>query len=246
MDKDKKFLVTKNNHNIILWFSIIFIGVMLFLAHLILQTIFAKKDHSLNRNIEINKQIPIEMRYLPGFTLNQKDDSMKIEFFIPDGMVEDEDTAKRSGLHKLYRSADNKKVNPESVIAISFLKKKNRGFDLRKFVLTNTLNLIKAFPNQKPVIGLLTLQPDVVKKFEYIGIPYQGISYFIAGTVNHSAISCAIFYFETPDGFWSINWTAPKRLLERETRERNIFLGLIKFMMIGINNPNTKSYEIHM
>lgn len=234
------FMENKKSFDISFWFSILFIGAMLFFAQ---KVIFLTKESNSSGIMNI-EQIPIEMKLLSGSTPNQGDDSMQIGFLTPNGMVEDENIARKIGVYKFYRSAE-RKVNHESVIAISFLKKGSGGFNLREFILSNTQNLIRAFPNQKPTLGLITLNPEVVQKFEYIGMPYAVVSYFIKGVADPD-FSCAIFYFETPGGFWSINWTAPKRLLERETREKNIFLGLIKFMMIGVANPNTKSYEVHM
>ena len=114
------------------------------------------------------------------------------------------------------------------------------------FILRNTQNLKKLFPNQEMTVGLLHLPEDVVKKFEDMVIPYQAILFLMDEGINRPVYSCAIFFFETPDGFWSINWTAARKILENEGRERDIFLGLIKFMMIGIQHPDTKTYEIHM
>lgn len=247
MDKDEKITITKNNSDIIIWFSIIFIGVMLFLAFLILQTMFEKKDYGLNKNLGINKQISIESKWLPGFIPNQNDDSMKVSFYTPDGMFEDNEQARKSGVYKVYRSSDIKLVSPESVISISFTKKKNSNLGLKDFIFANTRNIKQIFPNQNMTIGIVHLQMDVVEKFENMGIPYQTILYNIDKGVYRSGLSCAIFFFETPDGFWSINWTAPMSILENEKgKERGIFLGMIKYMTMMIFNPNTKSAVIVM
>lgn len=247
MYKDEKIMITKNNFDITYWFSIIFIGVLLFLPFLILKTMFAKKDYGLNRNVGINKQVPIESRPLPGFVPNQNDDSVKIDFYTPDGMVEDEDAARKIGAYKIYRSSNAKLVHPESVISVSFAKKKNNNLGLEGFILVNTRNIKRIFSDQNMIIGIVNLPNDVVEKFVTLGMPYQTILYNIDKEAGRLGLSCAIFFFETPDGFWSINWTAPKGILEYEQgKERGIFLGMIKYMTMMILNPNSKNALIVM
>jgi hypothetical protein len=227
-------------------FSVILISVILILEPPFLLKAAAgdEMDASLTGDIDINSHVNIEVKPLPGFTPKEKDDSMDIEFITPDGVVEDEETARENGIYKVYKSADTKQVHPESVISISFSKKKGRAIDLNGFILGNTQNLKKLFPNQELTVGLIHLPIDVVKKFEYMAIPYQAILFFIDEKDRQPGFNCAIFFFETPDGFWSINWNAPREILEREGREKGIFLSIIKFSMILIKRPDGK-VEVH-
>lgn len=78
-----------------------------------------------------------------------------------------------------------------------------------------------------------------------MGIPYETIMLLIDDYAGKPGYNCVIFSFETPDGYWSINWTAPRKILEREDKERDIFLRFIKFMGIGIMRSE-KAIEIHM
>ncbi len=241
-------MTVKNNFNVLSWLSVIFVGAMLILGIvLLLKQILLDKTNILTaRNTDSGSRLDIQQMPLPGFIPNQSDDSMDIHFTTPDGMVEDKAMAKSMGIYKVYRSADSKKVSPESFISISFCKKKDNKLGLKSFVVGNTRNIKKSFYGQEMTVGLLHLPGDVVKKFEDMGIPYQGMLFLVDTKSNQSICSCAIFFFETPAGFWSINWTAPKAMLMREGREKDIFLGLIKFMIIGISRPDTKTYEVHM
>jgi tetratricopeptide (TPR) repeat protein len=207
---------------------------------------FRGKAGSMFGKPKVDIPVDIQMVPLPGFIPNQQDDSRTILFNTPYGMVEDEAVARNMGIYRFYKSADGKKIHQKSVISISFSKKKDTTFDLQSFIVSNTMNMKKFFPGQEVTVGLLELPKDVVKKFEDMAIPYQAILFFIDEGVNQQGHNCAIFFFETPDGFWSINWTAPKKILEREGRERDIFLRLIKSMMIGVYRPDMKTYEIHM
>jgi len=240
-------MVVKNNSNVFNWLLAIFISTIFILGHLFLsKEVFGDEiNTSSANNTDIDSHVNIEVKPLPGFTPNENDDSMKIEFITPDGMVEDEEAARKNGIYKFYKSADITQVHSESVIAISFCKKKGNVQDLDSFILGNTQNLKEFFSNQKLTVGLLHLPMDVVKKFEVMGIPYQAITFLIDAGNNKPSHNCAMFYFETPDGFWSINWTAPREILEREGRERGIFLSLIKFTSIIIKRPDG-NVEVHM
>lgn len=237
----------KQNSSIFSWSAIVFINLLLIFVYSVsLKEAFGNEiNSSVSTQTDIGSKDNIEVKPLPGFMPNEKDESMNIVFTTPDDMVEDEEAARKYGIYKLYKSADSKQVDPKSVIAISFSKKKGSILDLKSFILGNTLNIKKLFPNQELTVGMLQLPEDVIKKFEVMGIPYQAISFLIDAGNNKPSHNCAMFYFETPDGFWSINWTAPREILEREGRERGIFLSLIKFTSIIIKRPDG-NVEVHM
>ena len=238
-------MIEKNNLNVFNYLTAVFISAILILSFLILKDKFEGRKNNLSENVKADVRIDTKVIPLPGFIPNQQDDSRILFFHVPYGMVEDEAMARSMGIYKFYKSADGKKVHPESVISISFSKKKGSVLDLRSFILRNTQNLKKLFPGQELTVGLSHLHKDVVKKFEDMAIPYQAILFFINARGNQSGHSCAIFFVETPAGFWSLNWTAPRKILERDGTERNIFLSFIKFMAIGIMQPD-RNLEIHM
>lgn len=236
----------KNTFN---WLLAIFAStILIYGAVLLLKEVpLDKINLSMRKAADNSGNINISAMPLPGFVPAQQDDSMDIHFPIPDSMSENEAIAKSLGVYKLYKSTDSRKVNPESIVSISFCKKKEFPIDLQSFIVGNSANMRKYFPGEKMEIGQLRLPADVVKKLEDMSIPYQAVLYLADNEKSSQRIcSCAIFYFETPGGFWSINWTAPREILVRKCKERDIFLGLIKFMTIGIARPDTKTYEIHM
>lgn len=238
--------MTKNNFDITFWVSITVIGVMLCCAFLLLKPKFTNKT-SLTKDIGINNPVPIETRGLPGFIPNQVDDSVDVNFFTPTGMFEDVEQARKSGVYKMFRSADSRRVNPESVISISFAKKVNSNIDLGDFILVNSRNLKQMFPDQNMTIGIIHLEKKITEKFDFLGIPYQTIAFYIDGGLDRVGHDCAIFFFATPGGFWSINWTAPRKILNNERgRERGIFLSMIKYISMMILNPKTKNAIIVM
>ncbi len=239
--------MTKNNFDITFWVSIAMIGIMLFCAFLLLKPKFTDKNKNFARSTGINNQVSIETRGLPGFIPNQTDDSVKVDFFTPDGMFEDVEQARKSGVYKMFRSADSRRVSPESVISISFAKKRNSKLGLNDFIFVNTRNLKQMFPNQNMTIGIIHLEREVTEKFDFLAMPYQTVALYIDDGFNRVGHNCAIFFFETPDGFWSINWTAPRRILNNEKgKERGIFLGMIKYISMMILNPKTKNAIIVM
>ncbi|PIQ91124.1 MAG: hypothetical protein COV71_00875 [Candidatus Omnitrophica bacterium CG11_big_fil_rev_8_21_14_0_20_41_12] len=245
MDSDDKVMMTKNNFDLTFWVLIALIGVMLFCAFLILKPKFTNKNNNFIKDTEINNQISIESRGLPGFKPNQTDDSMKINFHTPDGMFEDIEQARKDGVYKIYRSADSRVVDPRSVIAVSFAKKNNKKVDLNDFILMNTKNLQRMFPNQNMIVGIVHLEKNITGKFDSFAIPYQTMAFYIDRGLNREGYNCAVFFFETPDGFWSINWVAPRHILNDEnSKERGIFLGMIKYMSIMIADKNSKDLVV--
>lgn len=240
-------MTIKNNSNVFNWLSAIFISAMLILGFLFLKEKSVSRINTSLENIDISNSIKSMISPLPRFVPNQKDESWGIRFHTPSDMVEDEGAARENGVYKVYKSANTKKIHPGSVIAISFCKKNDSLPDLRNFVLGFTYNLKTLFSvGQKMTIGLLNLPKDVVKKFEDMAIPYEAILFITEAVANQPSYNTAIFFFETPDGFWLIMWSAPRKILERRGRERDIFLGLIKFMIIEIYHPDTKNLEIYM
>lgn len=241
MDNEDKISITKNNFDITFWLSIVLLGALAFCAYLILKPKPSYRPYISNKDTSINGQIDIEARGLPGFVRNQTDDSMKIIFHTPDGMFEDMEQARKNGVYKIYRSADSRIVDPRSVIAVSFAKKKNKKVDLNDFILMNTKNLQRMFPNQNMIVGIVHLEKNITGKFDNFAIPYQTMAFYIDRGLNWEEYNCAVFFFETPDGFWSVNWVAPRHILDNEkSKERGIFLGLIKYMSIMIADKNSK------
>lgn len=176
-----------------------------------------------------NKPIDVEVKQLPGFVPNEHDDSIEIVFNTPDGMVENEELAREYGIHKIYRAQDPSKAHPESIIGISFSKKKEKSeiTNLNLFVASNAFNMRKLFPDSELTVGLLTLPEEVVKKFKDLAIPYQATLLLLDTKDGRPLHTSAIFYFETPAGFWSINWTGSREILESEGKNRDLFLTLI-------------------
>ncbi|GEM_PF-2296464 len=242
MYQDYKIIRVKNTFDTKFWLSAAFICVMLFLAVLVLRIISGKENCNLYRIAGIDRGVPIELRGLPGFELNQQDVTTNIKFITPRGMIEDTRGAQKCGIHKLYKSVNPLLVNPKSVIAITFAKKLNKGYGLREFILENTRNLRLMYPGQHLTIGIVHLAWDVIEAFEVMRMPYYTVVFYFDKTADRPAQSCAVFFFETPDGVWSIIWTAPRKVLENEKgNERGIFLGTIKYMMMAIFVPGSKN-----
>lgn len=240
-------MTVKSSSNIFIWLSVIFVSTMLVLGILLLiKGGLVGRINTSAEDADINNPIDIRIIPFPKFVPNQKDDSLNIRFFAPEGMVEDEEVTKELGVYKVFKSKDARQVHPQSYIVISFSKKKADVPDLENFIFGTTLNLKTIFPDQKLTIGILHLNKEIVKKFEYMRIPYYANLFLIKTGINKPGYNCAVFSFETPDGFWAINWMAPKKILECNGKERSIFLSLIKFMVIEIYNPITNGLEIYM
>lgn len=238
MDENETAKAMKNKFNSTHLLLIIFIGVMLILVFLILKTMFIKNNYVPTRNSEANQQVSVESKASPGFAPNQNDNMVKFEFITPTGMVEDSDLARRSGVYRIYKSSDSKLVSPESVVSISFTKNKNKALRLNDFILTNAQNLKQIFPDLEMAIGLIHLPKIVTEKFDSMDMPYSTILFNLTKGASGIGHSCAIFFLETPDGFWSINWTAPIKILQNEKgRERSIFLSVIAYTMFSMRNP---------
>lgn len=241
MGNEDKVSITKNSFDITFWLSIVLLGALAFCAYLILKPKPSHRSYTSNKGTPISGQMDIEARGLRGFVRNQTDDSMKINFHTPDGMFEDIEQAKKGGVYKIYRSADSRIVDPRSVIAISFAKKGNRKVDLNGFILMNAKNMQRMFPDQKMVVAIIHLDKEITGKFDNFAIPNQTIAFYIDSGYKQEGYNCAVFFFETPDGFWSVNWVAPRHILDNEkSKERGIFLGLIKYMSIIIADKNSK------
>lgn len=245
MEQEENKIITKNKFDTNFWLSITFLCVMLFLAVLILGIIFGKQDSNLYRIAGVDRGIPTELRGLSGFIPNQSDVSMQVKFITPWGMFEDVKGAQKCGIYKLYRSSNPLLVSPKSIIAITFAKKQSNGYGLREFILVNIRDLRLMYPGQQLTIGIGHLPLNVVEKFETMRMPYYTAVFYFDKVADRPAQSCAIFFFETPDGIWSIIWTAPKKILENEKgRERGIFLGLIKYVIMTIFDPESKNITV--
>lgn len=110
----------KNSLDINDWVSIFFWGVVLILGFTFLKEKIVTKPIILSDDKKNN----IKIVPLRGFVPNQEDESVKMFFATPYGMVEDKETAKQNGVYKIYRSADAEIVHPESAICVSFVKKR--------------------------------------------------------------------------------------------------------------------------
>jgi len=246
MFQDDKIIRVKNKYDATFWLAITFVCVMLILAGLILRTIFDNQDFVLYRIAGVDRGIPIEARGLPGFIPNQNDISREIKFITPPGTYDDVEGARKCGIYKLYKSSNPLLVSPKSIVAITFAAKQQKyGYGLEDFVLVNLRNLRLMFPGQPLKIGIVHLDREVIEKFETMRMPYYTVVFYFDKTDYWPAQSCAVFFFETPDGFWSIIWTAPKKILDNERgRERSIFLSLIKYMIMTIFESNSKNVII--
>lgn len=233
-------MANKSSLNILNWLSVIFISLILILSFLIL------KDRSTDKNnVEPNYSVNFSVTQLPGFMPNQEDNSLlRVRILTPFGMVEDEEAERKSGVYKVFKPDGSEKVHPESVIIVNFCKKTDPDSNLGSFLVGFAKNLKDVFPGCQMKIGLLRLQKDAVKKFEYMGIPYQAILFSIDKELKKPVYTSAIFSFETPGGYWSIIWGGPRKILKRRGLERDIFLSIIKYLTIEILRGNT--LEVYM
>lgn len=230
----------KSSLNILNWLLVIFISLVLILSFLIL------KDKSTDKNnTEPNYSVDFNITQLPGFMPNQKDNSLlRVGIFTPLGMVEDEEAERKSGVYKVFKPDGSKKVHPDSFITVNFCKKRDPDSNLGSFLIEFAKNLKNMFPGCQMEIGLLRLQKDAVKKFDYMGIPYQAILFLIDKEPKNPVYTSAIFSFETSGGYWSIIWGGPRKILKRRGLERDIFLSIIKYLTIEIIRGDT--LEVHM
>ena len=106
----------KNSLNMFDWLSIIFVGAILIFGFSFLKEKVIDRINIPSDNVRIN----IKILPLRGFVPNQEDKSMSMHFSTPYGMVEDEEAARENGVYKIYRSDNAGKVDPESIICISF------------------------------------------------------------------------------------------------------------------------------
>lgn len=233
-------MTNKGSTNIFNWLSGFFICSISILGFLILKNNSSTEDYT-----EPDYSVDFRIAPFPGFLPNQKDDSLlRVSFFTPLGMVEDEVAERKSGVYKVFKSDGSKKVHDDSVIIVTFCKKKEVNSNLESFIFEFTKNLKDIFPDAQITFGLLHLHKQVVKKFEDMGMPRQGILFLIDNELKKPVYTSATFFFETPGGYWSIVWGGPRKILKRAGTERNIFLALIKYLTIEIINGNT--LEVHM
>jgi len=245
MEQGDKLIRIKNKFDATFWLSMIFIGVMLILAFVILKTKLVQEDNCIYRIAGVNRGIPIELRGFSGFEPAQRDVSADVKFLKPRGIFDDVKGARKCGIYKLYKSSNPLLVSPKSIIAITFAKKLNKGYELKEFIWENIRNLRLMYPGQPLTIGIVNLPWDVIEKFEIIRMPYYTMAFHFHKTVDRPAQSCAVFFFETDDGVWSIIWTAPWKILDNEKgRERGIFLSMIKYFMMGIMDFKSKNFTI--
>jgi hypothetical protein len=186
------------------------------------------------------RQYTIE--FSSGFIPGQRDD-WDIIFPVPNGMREDAEMTRQKGAHKVFVSAGNR-VDPNSIIVITF----NRRRDARplSMFVEGYIRRVREYLHQAEIsAGKIDFPEEYLRKYRDLGIDNMAIAFMLDDPQTSREFNAAIFFFETPGGYWSVCWFAPRRLMLNESSERRLFVDLVGHTMIGIKRPETNSMELH-
>lgn len=162
----------------------------------------------------------------PGKTPLEDDASYNISFKNPVGFDEDEISAQNNGLIKLYIPKGKKIDESFMIITIAFKKKTTSRFkNIDYFIKDDIDNYKKLYKNAK--VDIASLPKDVTIAIENDRLPFKTLLFKCKS--DKSIADAIVLFFETPDGFWSISYTAPGNII---FKTKDVFLLFIKGMEI--------------
>ena len=168
------------------------------------------------------------------------DESVNVIFKAPPAHIENPSLAKIHGAVKIYELPTDDNTQSLSVMSVTFQKKANKPglLNLKEFVATDIMYFQKQYPNAE--ISSANFPKDVTQHLSDLNIPF--LIFFTKGNVegpgNRYLGDSLVCFFETPDGFWSLSWSAPEEVLKNHT---DSFFFFIKDMKIVLKTKGTGS-----
>lgn len=157
----------------------------------------------------------------PGFKQYEMDSSITINFESPDGMFEDKQSAKDTGLYKIFLPKGETLESSPMALVVNCQLKSTQLNNLDSFIKFNVDYFKSLYPNMK--VSIINLPKDVTAKMDSLNIPYYTL--LLKSNSDADISDNLVMFFETKKGLWSITYIAPEKAIN-ETR--NIFLSFIK------------------
>ncbi len=164
----------------------------------------------------------------PGFKLYEKDASITIGFKCPEGMFEDNKSAKEIGLYKIFLPIGETLNSSPMVLTVNCQMKSAQSNNLDSFIKFNVDHFKSLYPNMK--VSIINLPKDVTAKMDSLNISYYTL--LLKSNSNTDISDNLVMFFETKNGLWSITYIAPEKAINEM---RNIFLSFVKNIEIMHN-----------
>lgn len=162
----------------------------------------------------------------PGFKSYEADTSIGIDFKCPGGMFEDMQSAKDTGLYKIFLPKGETLDSSPMALVVNCQLKSSQVNNLDSFIKFNVDYFKSLYPNMK--VSIINLPKDVTAKIDSLNIPYYTI--LLKSNSDIDISDNLVMFFETEKGLWSITYIAPEKAINEM---RNIFLSFIKNIVIA-------------